>query len=69
MDTSTTMLKRYVESGTSADFEALVRANGALVFGTALRSTRQRALAEEVTQEVFSSRSRARPRASANHTS
>ena len=47
------MLKRYLDSGSSADFERIVRANGSLVFGVALRSTRSRVLAEEVTQEVF----------------
>ncbi len=47
------LLTRYLESRSSADFEAIVDAHGAMVFGTALRSTSNRVLAEEVTQEVF----------------
>ena len=47
------LLTRYLESGSCADFERIVQAHGAMVFGTALRSTRSRALAEDVTQEVF----------------
>lgn len=47
------LLTRYLESGSGADFERMVQAHGAMVFGTALRSTRSRALAEDVTQEVF----------------
>lgn len=47
------LLTRYLESGTSADFERIVEVHGAMVFGTALRSTRSPALAEELTQEVF----------------
>ncbi len=50
---SETLLDRYLKTGQSADFECLVRAHGAMVFGTALRRTRSRGLAEEVTQEVF----------------
>lgn len=46
-------LERYQESGNNAAFEALVEAYGSLVFGTALRSTANRVLAEEVAQEVF----------------
>ena len=47
------ILTRYLKSGRGSDFERIVEAHGGMVFGTALRSTRSRALAEEVTQEVF----------------
>ncbi|MFT4641403.1 MAG: RNA polymerase sigma factor (sigma-70 family) [Verrucomicrobiales bacterium] len=47
------LLTQFLNSSSSSDFERIIDAHGAMVFGTALRSTRHRALAEEVTQEVF----------------
>ena len=47
------LLRRYLQSGESRDFEELVKSYHGLVFGVAWRSTQSRSLAEDVTQEVF----------------
>ncbi|MEM8486934.1 MAG: sigma factor, partial [Bacteroidota bacterium] len=47
------ILSRYLATRSSTDFERLVEVHGSMVFGAALRHTRHRALAEEITQEVF----------------
>ncbi len=47
------LLNRFLDSRSNADFEALVEAHAGLVMGTAMRSTRDRGLAEEVMQDVF----------------
>ena len=49
----TRLLRRYLQSGDSRDFEELVKSYHGFVFGVALRSTQSRTLAEDVTQEVF----------------
>ncbi len=47
------LLTRYLESGSDADFDGLVRTYGGLVLGTAIRKTGDRALAEDISQQVF----------------
>ena len=49
----TRLLRQYLLSGESRDFEELVKSYHDLVFGVAWRSTQSRSLAEDVTQEVF----------------
>ena len=49
----TELLQRYLQSRSDTDFEAIVRVHAGLVLGTAVRSTRNRCLAEEVMQNVF----------------
>lgn len=47
------LLRRFVETGSQADFDALVRRHMDLVFGVALRMTRNPQRAEDVAQTVF----------------
>lgn len=52
-ESTASLLRRYVKSGSHAAFGDLVRRYGPMVFGAALRRTGQHTTAEDVTQIVF----------------
>lgn len=53
MDTDTTLLSRFVRSRDEPAFRAIVERHGAMVHGVAWRRTQDFALAQEITQTVF----------------